>query len=323
MTTSLITTSRSRRLWRFLPGLAGGALIAYAVSSGDYLVSVLTFALIYTIFTTGLNLFMGYAGQVSFGQNAFAALCGYASAILTTTYEWEPVAGLLVGIALAAIVALIVGYPTLRLKGHYLAMATLAIGLIAYEVAVQWESLTEGYTGISGIPSPGIGPFHADSDMQKLVVTAAFAAVGLYACHRIRHSRLGRALVAVGGNEEAARALGVDVARYKLAAFVISAVYAAVAGWLFVHVVGFVCPEVFGLHMVNVGFTMLYAGGLGSAFGPLVGAVVISLLPEVFRPLKDYQDLAYGVVLILILIYAPRGMASLPQLWQDRIGRRP
>jgi branched-chain amino acid transport system permease protein len=320
MTTLPITTSRSPASWllRLLPALAGAALLAYVLSTGGYLVSVLTFALIYTVFTTGLNLFQGYAGQVSFGQNAFAALGGYASAVVTTNYDWEPTAGLLVGVGLAAGVALVVGFPTLRLKGHYLAMATLAIGLIAYEVAVEWESVTEGYSGIAGIPSPGIGPFHADSDMQKLAVVAAFAALGLFACHRIRHSRLGRALVSVGGSEEAARALGVDVARYKLAAFVIAAVYAAVSGWLFVHVVGYVSPEVFGLHMVTLGFTMLYVGGLGSTFGPLVGAVVISLLPEVFRPLKDYQDLAYGVVLILILIYAPRGMAALPELWQRR-----
>ena len=116
--------------------------------------------------------------------------------------------------------------------------------------------------------------------------------------------------------ENAARALGIDVARYKLAAFVVSAVYAAVAGSLFVHIVGFVSPEVFGMNMVILGFTMLYVGGIGTITGPLVGAIVINLLPETMRGLKDYQDLVYGAALILLLIYAPEGLAALG--WSKR-----
>jgi branched-chain amino acid transport system permease protein len=127
----------------------------------------------------------------------------------------------------------------------------------------------------------------------------------------IRHSRFGRALVAISGSEDAARALGIDVARYKLAAFVLSAVYAAVAGSLFVHTVGFVSPEVFGLNMAVLGFTMLYVGGSGAVTGPLVGAIIVSLLPESIRGFKDYQDIVYGIALILILIYAPGGLSRL------------
>jgi branched-chain amino acid transport system permease protein len=109
--------------------------------------------------------------------------------------------------------------------------------------------------------------------------------------------------------------LGIDVARYKLMAFLVSAAYAALAGTLFVHVVGFVSPEVFGLHMVVLAFTMLYVGGIGTAAGPLIGAVIVSLLPETFRALKDYQDLAYGAGLILLLIFAPKGLAALGDLF--------
>ena len=117
------------------------------------------FAAIYVIFVTGLNIFMGYAGQVSFGHNAFAAISGYTSAVLTANHGWEPIAAFALGLSCALACALIVGYPTLRLRGHYLAMATLAIGLIAYEVAVQWQSVTQGYMGISGIPPLGIGGY--------------------------------------------------------------------------------------------------------------------------------------------------------------------
>ena len=124
-------------------------------------------------------------------------------------------------------------------------------------------------------------------------------------------SRFGRALAAIAGGEDAARALGIDVARYKLAAFLISAAYAALAGSLFVHVVEFVSPEVFGLNMVVLAFTMLYVGGIGTLGGPVLGAVIVSLLPEIFRGLKDYQDLFYGAGLVLLLIYAPKGLAGI------------
>jgi branched-chain amino acid transport system permease protein len=317
-----MTTSRSSispdRLRAFAPALPWAialAILAYAFIAGGYLVTVMSFALIYVVFVTGLNLFMGYAGQVTFGHNAFAALGGYGSAVLTSAYGWPPLGGFAAGMALALSLALIVGYPTLRLKGHYLAMATLAIGLIVYEIAVQWQAVTGGYMGLSGIPPLGIGRFEIVSDRMQLAFLALTVALAIWSAMRLRASRFGRALVAIAGSEDAARALGIDVAHYKLMAFLISAAYAALAGSLFVHVVGFVSPEVFGLHMVVLAFTMLYVGGIGTAAGPLIGAVVISLLPETFRALKDYQDLAYGAGLILLLIYAPKGLAALGDLF--------
>jgi branched-chain amino acid transport system permease protein len=294
-----------------------GALVAYVFAAGGYLIAVLHFAAIYAIFVTGLNIFMGYAGQVSFGHNAFAAISGYASAVLTANHAWEPLPAGLVGLSGALACALVVGYPTLRLRGHYLAMATLAIGLIVYEVAVQWGSVTQGYMGISGIPPLGIGRWTVTSDRAVLVLLILSAAVAVLAAAGIRRSRLGRALVAIAGSEDAARALGVDVAHYKLIAFLISALYAGVAGSLFVHAVGFVSPEVYGLHMVVLAFTMLYVGGIGTVTGSALGALVIALLPETIRALSDYQDLVYGALLILILIYAPGGLASLSQFWSS------
>src|SRR3954468_4610073 len=312
LTTIWVETKRAPAL-AVLWALAA-ALVLYVFATGGYLIAVLHFAAIYVVFVTGLNIFMGYAGQVSFGHNAFAAISGYASAVLSTTYGWEPIAAGAVGILGALTCALIVGYPTLRLRGHYLAMATLAIGLIAYEIAVQWQSVTQGYMGISGIPPLGIGPFTITSDRALLVWLIGFAALGVLAAAGIRRARLGRAFVAIAGSEDAARALGIDVARYKLIAFLISAFYAAVAGSLFVHAVGFVSPEVYGLHMVVLAFTMLYVGGIGTVAGAALGALVVALLPETVRRFSEYQDLAYGALLILILIYAPGGIASFSRL---------
>ena len=290
------------------------ALFGYAYFAGGYLITVLGFAAIYAIFVTGLNFFMGYAGQVSFGQNAFAALSGYTSAVLTSTYGWQPIAALPLGVGGALIVALLVGYPALRLRGHYLAMATLALGMIVYEIAVEWQSITKGYMGISGIPPLGIGQWVLDDPRHQLLFLIAVLCVALVAAYRLKESRFGMALTAIAGSEDAAKALGIDVSHYKLAAFLIAAVYAAVAGSLLVHFVGFVSPEVFGLHMVIAGFMMLYVGGIGSIAGPVFGALIISLLPETFRAFKDYQDLAYGAALIVILIFAPKGAASLVRL---------
>lgn len=290
------------------------ALFAYAFFAGGYLVTVLCFAAIYAIFVTGLNFFMGYAGQVSFGQNAFAALSGYTSAVLTSTYGWQPIAALPIGVGVAVVIAFLVGYPALRLRGHYLAMATLALGMIVYEIAVEWQSLTQGYMGISGIPPLGIGQWELNEPKYQLLFLVAMLAVALIAAWRMKESRFGMALAAIAGSEEAAKALGINVSHYKLAAFVIAAVYAAIAGSLMAHFVGFISPEVFGLHMVIAGFMMLYVGGIGSIAGPVFGALIVSLLPETFRAFKEYQDLAYGAALIIILIFAPKGAASLSRL---------
>jgi len=314
---SIWAEARRNPLVPVLWGLAA-LLVAHVFINGGYLMAVLQFACIYAVFVAGLNLFMGFTGQVSFGHNAFAAISGYTSAVLTATYGWEPLPAAALGIGGALVCALIVGYPVLRLRGHYLAMATLAIGLIAYEVAVQWQSVTQGYMGISGIAPLGIGGFEIVSDRGILSFLLIVVGLSLLAARGIRRSRLGRSFVAVAGSEDAARALGIDVARAKLVAFLISAVYAAVAGSLFVHAVGFVSPEVFGLHMVVLAFTMLYVGGIGTIAGPALGALIVALLPETFRGFKEYQDLAYGAALILILIYAPRGLSSLPDLWSRR-----
>jgi branched-chain amino acid transport system permease protein len=298
--------------------VAAAVLLGYTFYAGGYLVTVLWFAALYAIFVTGLNFFMGYTGQVSFGQNAFAAIGGYTSAVLTTTYHWPVFAAMPLGIAGAALLALLIGYPTLRLRGHYLAMATLALGMIVQEIAVQWDRVTMGYTGIAAIPPLGAFGRELPSERWQLAALIAALALSIWVSSRLKHSRLGHALAAIAGSEDAARALGIDVARYKLIAFVIAAVYAAFAGSLFAHTVGFVSPEVFGLHMVVLGFTMLYVGGIGTVYGPLIGAFIVSLLPETFRAFKDYQDLAYGAALIVILIYAPKGLSSLTRLWRGR-----
>ena len=209
--TSPATTSTSR--WArgvVLPVAAVLAVMVFALNSSGYVVTVIGFAAIYAIFVTGLNFFMGYTGQASFGQNAFAALGGYGSAILSGNYYWDPLLALVVSMAFAGVVAAIVGYPTLKLRGHYLAMATFALGLITYEISIEWTGLTSGYMGISGIPPLGVGRYELGTEKQMLVALTAFLLLGVWISTRLRGSRFGRALRAIAGSEPAAQALGIQ-----------------------------------------------------------------------------------------------------------------
>lgn len=307
---AIISTEPSRLQWSLF-GALGVGLIVLALSSGGYIVTLLGFTAIYGLFVAGLNIFMGYAGQVSFGQNAFAAVGGYGTAIMCGRYGLDPALAMIAATALSCLLAVIIGFPTLRLHGHYLAMATFALGLIAYEVAVQWTSLTGGYTGIAGIPGFGIAGYYLHGDRMNAAFAILALMFGLWMSFRLKNSRFGRALHAVARSEDAARALGIAVMPYKLAAFVIAAAYASVAGSLIAHFIGFLSPEVFGNPMLLAAFTMIYLGGIGTVFGPVLGALAVTILPEVFRGLSELQDIAYSSTLIFILIFAPKGIMGL------------
>ena len=300
-----------RKQGTLLLAAAAGVLFLLPLAANDYVLSLMVIGGIYAILCTGLNLFMGQTGQISFGHNAFAALGCYGTAILTTSYAWPTLAALILSALLAIVVAVVVGMPTLRLRGHYLAMATLALGLIVYELAVQLEPLTAGFLGISGIPGLGIGVWRLRGDLQYYYAVWLLVGVGLWCYVRIINSRTGRALGAIAGEEMAAQSLGINVSRYKLIALVISAIYASVAGSLLAHYVTFVSPEVIGLGMVTLLFTMLFVGGIGTTTGPILGAVLISVLPSLLTRFQDYRQLVYGAILLLVIMFAPRGLHSM------------
>lgn len=316
-----------RRATRILAFVIAGLLaIAPFVLGADY-VAALIMAATYTVIASGLNLFMGHTGQISFGHNAFAAIGGYVSAILATTLGLPPVLTVAIAAVIAAAVAVVVGYPTLRLRGHYLAMATLALGLIASEVATQWKSVTKGLFGISAIPPLGIGPWTLATDFQFYVAYWIIAGIAIWIVYRIEDSRLGSAFRAIAANEDAAQALGINVPGFKLLAFVISAVFASIGGSMFAHYVTYISPEVFGLYMVILLFTMVFVGGVGTTLGPLFGAVIVELFPELLRQFHETREILYALVLLLILLFAPRGVFELAGVverwpwWRDRRAR--
>ena len=321
----LVKLDSDKRNTEILSLIIGGLLAVAPFVLNDQYVSALVLAAIYTVITAGLNLFMGYTGQISFGHNAFAAIGGYFSAILAMRTGLSPCITIIAAAAVAALVAFVVGYPTLRLRGHYLAMATLALGLIVTEIATQWKTMTQGLFGISAIPPLGFGDWILLSDRSFYVTYWLIAGVAIWVTYRITHSRVGLAFRALAGNEDAAQSLGVNVARFKLIAFVISAVFASIGGSMLAHYVTYISPEVFGLYMVILVFTMLFVGGISTTLGPLIGAVIITIFPEVLRQFHSARELLYGLVLLLILLFAPRGAYGLTRLiapWLRGLRRR-
>ena len=216
----------------YIGAVAGLVIIAVLPRfvTNNYYLNVLTFVAINAIVALGLNLLMGYAGQISLGHAAFYGLGAYSSAILTTRFGWNPWLAMLCGMGITMIIALLIGRPCLRLKGHYLAIATLGFGMIVYIFFKEQGDLTGGPSGITDVPNLAIGSLVFDNDLKRFYLSWVMAILALVLGANIVNSRVGRALRAVHGSEPAAATLGINVARCKLTVFVISAAFASIAG---------------------------------------------------------------------------------------------
>jgi branched-chain amino acid transport system permease protein len=258
----------------------------------------------------GLNLFIGYAGQISLGHAAFFAVGAYGSAIGTTTLGGPAWPVMLVVALVAALVALAVGLPALKLSGHYLAMATLGFNIVVYTILVQWDTVTGGPSGFSGVPYLAIGSLVFDNEIRFHYLVWTFAMLALLMCLNLVRSGVGRGLAALAEDETAATALGVDTRRAKVKVFILSAVLASVAGSLFAHCYAFVSPDSFDI-FVSVDFViMVVVGGMGSIWGTLFGTALITMLPEWIETLETVKDIIHGLILVLILIFLPQGLVT-------------
>lgn len=294
-----------------------------------YALSTMILIGIYTIVTIGLCLLMGYGGQVSLGQAAFFGLGAYGSAILTTKGGWSPWIAMLISALGTGAIAYLVGIPIFRLRGHYLAMGTLAFGIVTFIVMNEWKELTGGATGLPGIPRLSVAGMVLKSDLAYYYLVWLFALVALVVALNIINSRFGRALRAIRDSEQAAESLGVEVARYKLQVLVTSALYASVAGSLYAHYMIFVSPTAFDFG-VSVRLVLMAAvGGLASIWGAPFGTAAVTLLTLGLRELiplltrygsAEYQIIAYGILLVVIMIFMPDGLiVTSIRAWQ-RVG---
>jgi branched-chain amino acid transport system permease protein len=304
------------------------------VVTDRYYLSVLAFMATQLMTVVGLNLLMGQAGQISLGHAAFVGLGAYGAAILTTRYGMDPWLAMGLAAVLAGAVAAVIGGPTLRLKGHYLAMATLAFGEIVWILLIQLKGITSGTDGIIGIPSLSLGPLDFGEPRLYHVLAWGVALVLLRIALNLTRSRPGRALRALHWAEVAAGASGVDTARQKVKIFVLSAVFASLAGSFYAYNVLFISPDSFSLNYSVLLVTSVVIGGLGSVWGAVWGTFVLALLPEVLKQAgdgayQDYTNLIFGLLLIVIMIFLPGGIVSWRQgvtaarrRWETARGRR-
>jgi len=287
--------------------------IARHIPAIDHYTDIMVFAGIYCLITIGLSLLMGYAGQISIGHAAFFGIGAYISAILTATYGLNPWACMLVAMFITALIALLVGTPSLKLKGHYLAMATLAFGIIIFIIFNEEAEWTGGPDGMSGIPGLSLFGFEFDTVEKYFYLVWCFVFAAFIFTANIIQSGTGRALRAIHTSELAASAMGVDVSRFKILIFVYSAVLASVAGSLYAHYINFVNPSTFDLFFSIKLLIMIALGGMHNIWGAIIGAGLITFLSyEWLHFFEEFEVIVYGAILLLVTIFLPQGLAGVP-----------
>lgn len=299
--------------------LALAALLTAAplVLPNNYYLTVLTMCCLHAIIAVGLNLLVGHAGQLSLGHAGFYGLGAYTTAVLTATLGLPIPVGLVAGVLAALAVAFLVGVPALKLTGHYLAMATLGFGIILSILFNETVGLTGGPSGFTGIPKLALFGYTFSSDLSSYYLTAAVLCGVTLLALNLLHSRLGRALRALHTSEKAAQAMGVDVARFKLFVFVLSAGFAGLAGVLYAHFLTFIAPASFGFSFSVELIVMVVLGGMTSVLGSILGAFFLTVLPEFLRAFESVEILLFGVILVACMMFLPDGLAGgLGRLWR-------
>lgn len=283
-----------------------------------YFYEVATLVALNATVCVGLNLLIGYAGQISLGHAGFFALGGYGSAILATRYGWPTALSLPVACVAVALLALLVGRPTLRLKGHTLAMATLGLGVIVSIVLTTEDRWTGGPDGMA-VPPLALAAVVLAGAPAWYALAAALLVGTVWLAFNLIESPSGRALRALHGSEVAAQTLGIDASRAKLQVFVLSALVAALAGALTAHYGGFITPgKASFLHSVEL-VIMVVFGGMASIFGAVLGAAVLTVLPQLLTVLKDYETMVFGAVLVATMVFFPQGVVpTLARAWARR-----
>jgi branched-chain amino acid transport system permease protein len=300
-----------------------GVVVLRFTAANNYYFTLLNIIGIHAILVVGLNLLLGYAGQISLGHAAFFGLGAYTSGILTATCGVNPWLALPAGLVVAGAAAFLVAVPALKLRGYYLAMATLGFGIIVYIIFNQTQELTGGPSGLSGIPSFSVAGFPLDTPDRVFLLIWPVLGVILLLSANLVDSRLGRALRALHDSEAAAQSLGVNTARAKMTIFVWSALYAALAGSLYAHTLNFIAPTSFGFMFSIKLVTMVVVGGMASIWGSLLGAAVLTVLPEILVVFHDYEIIIFGGILMVVMIFLPRGLVrGILDLWELRRYRK-
>ncbi|MFH1752410.1 MAG: branched-chain amino acid ABC transporter permease [archaeon] len=280
-----------------------------------YFLHLMIIACIYIILTISLNLSMGFTGLLNIGHAAFYGIGAYASALLALNFGLPFWIGLLVGGLVAAFFGFLLAFPTLRLRGDYLALATLGFGFVVEAVLKNWVDLTRGPLGLPGIPKPELFGFAFDSLLSYFLLSLVFVVITYFVVSRIVHSPFGRVLKAVRDDEVAAASIGKNVFQFKALALIVSAFFAGIAGSLYAHYITFIDPTSFTVMESMLVISMVVVGGMASVRGSVLGAIVLVLLPEPLRFLNlpssmvgALRQLIYAFLLIILVLKRPQGI---------------
>ena len=276
-----------------------------------YLSMILDYVCIYTIAVTGLDILFGYTGQVSFGQAGFYAIGAYGSTLLSINLGIPPILSILLGALLALVFGIIIAFPASRLVKHFLSLLTIAFGQMVYTYIVGAAWLTKGPSGITGIPKVSLFGYTFKGYQSYFWLVLAAVVLVLLAKRNIINSRIGRAFIAVRENSHAAAGMGINVAKYKIMAFGISAFLAGMAGAFYAHMVGFISPDTFTSTQSNMFMTMLLFGGIATIPGSLIGAAIITVITELLQSFASAQTLVYAGFILVVLFCLPNGVVGL------------
>jgi branched-chain amino acid transport system permease protein len=284
-----------------------------------YIISLLTLIGIFGIMIIGFDMLVGYSGQFSIAHPAFFGIGAYGSGLLTTKCNFPPLISLLASLLLTLVISYILGFSTLRFRHFYLILVTLAFGEIFFRFLLGAPSITGGPAGIFLKPFSILG-FQFDSDFKFYYLTWIIAIILYLIAKNLVNSRWGRALIALSDDDTAAGCMGVNITQHKIQVFVISCGYASVGGSLFAHFQNFVTPIQFSVHAALDFVLMIFIGGVRTLWGGFIGVAVMKIIPDALEWLKDYRSLFSGILLILILIFMPKGIAGLlTEIWKNSL----
>ncbi len=279
--------------------------------SNLYYLHIINLVGIYTLVTIGLNILSGYTGQTSMGQAGFFAVGTYVTSLMMMNFDLPFFVALVIGVVITSIFGLIISIPAMKLTGPYLVLATVGFGEIVRLVLLNWTPVTRGAAGLTGIPFPEIFALQIKTEKQFYYFIIFFVVLGLYIATRIAKSKIGRTFSAIREDDLAAEAMGVNVTRYKIIAFVISAMFAGLAGGLFGTFSGVTSPDSFTFDDSISFLCMSVVGGNKTIIGAVVGAFVLTGLSEALRVFQGTRLIIYGLILIFTVIYMPNGLVGI------------
>ena len=297
------------------------AVLIPLVITNNYVLSIIDLGLINAIAALGLNFIFGYTGYISFAQSAFMGIGAYASSILATKCNMPFIVCFIGGAAVAGLLGVLLGMPSLKLKGHYLAIVTIGFGVIAQLVFLNWAPVTNGVNGITNIPSPALFGFKFEGYSRFYYLVLGIVLLFMFFVYRVSKSKFGRALKSVREDETASSACGVNVKYYKVMAFALSAIFAGFAGSLYAYVLNYISPDSFSFDQSIVIFTMVLIGGAGTVIGPIIGAILLTFIPEWLRFLQGYYMAAYGAGIVILMLFMPGGIMGLKAALIDKVSK--